>query len=290
MINYLRLIRIEQWVKNIFMILPLFFAGKLFDTQAYLPLLTGMICFSFTSSAIYIINDYLDCKEDKLHPQKCNRPLASGVIKKGAAAFLMLLFLAVSLTTAYFLNIDFFYILIFYFILNLLYSIKLKQIPILDVSIIAMGFIFRIQGGGLIADIVLSKWLIIITFLLALFLGLAKRRDDVLIYNNNGTKMRKSIQGYNLDFINLSMMLMAGVIVVSYIMYTTSEEIELRLGSTKVYLTTLFVLLGLLRYLQISLVELNSGSPTKILLKDRFIQLTIIGWIVSFYLILYKMF
>ena len=270
------------------MVLPLFFAGKLFEYTLYMPLAIGFLCYSLAASSVYIFNDWLDIEEDKIHPKKSKRPLASGRIKKESALFLMALLQIVALPLAFFTDPQFFYLLLTYLGINFLYSVKLKQIPVLDLSIIAIGFILRVQAGGLITDIILSKWLLIITFLLAFFLGLAKRRDDVLLYNREGKQIRKSIQGYNLEFINLSMVLMAGVIMVAYIMYTTSHEIESRLGSTNVYLTSFFVLLGLLRYLQISIVELNSGSPTAILLKDRFIQLTILGWITCFYLILYK--
>jgi 4-hydroxybenzoate polyprenyltransferase len=280
--------RIDQWIKNSFMVLPLFFAGKLFEYTLYMPLAIGFLCYSLAASSVYIFNDWLDIEEDKIHPKKSKRPLASGRIKKESALFLMVLLQIAALPLAFFTDPQFFYLLLTYLGINFLYSVKLKQIPVLDLSIIAIGFILRVQAGGLITDITLSKWLLIITFLLAFFLGLAKRRDDVLLYNRDGKQLRKSIQGYNLEFINLSMVLMAGVIMVAYIMYTTSHEIESRLGSTNVYLTSFFVLLGLLRYLQISIVELNSGSPTAILLKDRFIQLTILGWITCFYLILYK--
>jgi decaprenyl-phosphate phosphoribosyltransferase len=287
--KYFNLIRAEQWIKNTFMILPFFFAGKLFETKEYLPLVAGMICFSLVASIVYIINDYIDIEDDKCHPEKCHRPLASGAVTHLQAFVVALCFFFVAFPVAFQLNVYFFYLLLCYFIMNLLYTFKLKHIPIIDIFIIALGFIFRIEAGGIIANIALSKWLVIITFLLALFLALAKRRDDVLIYNANGKKMRKSIQGYNLDFINSSMMAMTAVIIVSYIMYTTSDEIEIRMDSKNVYLTTFFVILGLFRYLQLSFVELKSGSPTKTLLKDRFIQITILAWIGSFYLILYKL-
>lgn len=288
MVSYLRLIRIDQWIKNSFIVLPLFFAGRLFEHDTYVPLAIGFFCFSLTASAVYVFNDWLDLEEDRLHPEKSKRPLASGSVKKSSALIVLFSLLIAALPLAFFNHLTFFYLLLVYLVINLFYTIKLKQIPVLDLSIIALGFILRVLAGGLITDIILSKWLLIITFLLAFFLGLAKRRDDVLIFNRQGSRPRKSTQGYNLEFINASMIIMAGVIIVAYIMYTTSPEIETRLGSTHVYLTTFFVLMGLLRYLQISFVEQNSGSPTAILLKDRFIQLTILGWITSFYFILYN--
>jgi 4-hydroxybenzoate polyprenyltransferase len=173
-----------------------------------------------------------------------------------------------------------------YFILNLAYSLKLKHVPLLDISIIAVGFVLRVVAGGVIPDIFVSHWILMMTFLLALFLGLAKRRDDVKIFMESGKKMRKSIDGYNLEFINTGMVLMGGVTIVCYIMYTLSDEVVLRLGNY-LYLTSLFVILGVLRYLQITFVKENSGNPTKILLKDIFIQMVLVGFIISFVVLLY---
>src|SRR6185295_8765692 len=181
----------------------------------------------------------------------------------------------------------FFRVLGIYIVINILYSFLLKHIPILDIIVISSGFLLRIFAGGILANVPISHWIVIMTFLLSLFLALAKRRDDVLIFNESGEKMRKAVDGYNLEFINAAMMIMAAVIVVSYIMYTLSEDVMQRIGSKEIYFTTIFVIAGLLRYLQISFVENNSSSPTHVLLRDRFVQLTILGWLVSFFLLLY---
>jgi len=143
----------------------------------------------------------------------------------------------------------------------------------------------RILAGAFLIQLSPSTWIVLVTFLLALFLALAKRRDDCLLARE-GKKTRKNIDGYNLEMVNASMTLMAGVTIVAYIMYTVSPEVIVRLGTHNLYLTSFFVILGIMRYMQVTFVEQNSGSPTKLILKDRFLQLVLVGWIVSFYIII----
>ena len=178
-------------------------------------------------------------------------------------------------------------ILLAYLVLNIAYSIKLKHIAIVDIVIIAIGFVLRLFVGSTVTDTPLSMWIVIMTFLLALFIALAKRRDDVIIYNETGQKMRKVVGGYNLQFIETSMSIMASVTLVAYIIYTTSDRVIQHFHSEYLYLTSLFVIIGILRYLQITFVNEDSGSPTKIILSDHFIQLALLGWILSFAWILY---
>ena len=174
-----------------------------------------------------------------------------------------------------------------YFIMNVLYTLRLKHIPILDVTIISIGFVIRIMVGGFVVEghVHISMWIVLMTFLGALFLALAKRRDDVLLAAD-GREVRKSIKGYNLEFINGAMMIMASVLIVSYISYTISEDVQQRFGEN-LYLTVIFVIVGVLRYMQITFVEEKSGSRTKVLLSDRFVQLTAISWLLQLGLLIY---
>lgn len=285
--SYIKLLRLSHWSKNLFLFLPLFFSGQFIehsDSIAFLAI--GFICFSLTASVVYIINDIKDVEEDKLHPEKKHRPFAAGNVKIATGILLAIILLSAALVTSYLLNPQFLLVVGIYFLMNLAYSLKLKHVPLLDITIIAVGFVLRVVAGGIIADIFVSHWILLMTFLLALFLGLAKRRDDVKIFMESGKKMRKSIDGYNLEFINAGMVLMGGVTIVSYIMYTLSDEVIKRLGDN-LYLTSIFVILGVLRYLQITFVKENSGNPTKILLKDIFIQLILVGFIVAFAVLLY---
>ena len=175
-----------------------------------------------------------------------------------------------------------------YFIMNVLYSFYLKHFAIVDVSVIATGFVLRVFVGSFVGDVSLSIWIIIMTFLLALFLGLAKRRDDLIILQETGVKMRKVIDGYTLEFIDNAMAILAAVVIVSYILYTSSFEVIARVGSQYFPLTAIFVILGILRYLQITYVFKNSGSPTHIILTDIFLQSTLFWWVFSCAWILYK--
>jgi 4-hydroxybenzoate polyprenyltransferase len=185
-------------------------------------------------------------------------------------------------------NTPYLYIIVAaYWLMNIAYCVKLKQIAILDVTIIAIGFVMRVLIGGLTTDIWISHWLVMMTFLLTLFLALAKRNDDYRIYEQTGMKPRISITGYNQTFINEATAIIASVTMVCYIMYTMSPEVIQRWGTRYVYLTSGWVLAGLLRYLQNMIVYGLSGSPTKSMVKDRFIQLCMLGWIASFFAIIY---
>ena len=255
--------------------------------DALLLCLSGFLSFGLSASAIYIINDIRDIEEDRLHPIKKNRPFASGQISINIGIGMAIMLLGSGLVIAAVLNPLFLYVLLGYIGMNLAYSSGMKHIPIVDVSMIATGFVLRVVSGGILAEVYVSHWIIVMTFLLALFLGLAKRRDDLVIHRDSGKVMRKSLEGYNLEFINAAMTLMAGVIVVAYLMYTLSEEVIQRMGTGQLYLTGLFVIMGLMRYLQITLVFERSGNPTQILLRDRTIQFVLVGWILSFVVVLY---
>ena len=263
----------------------------------------GIVAFCCMASSIYIINDYRDIEDDKKHPEKSKRPLASGAVSKSAALVIAVLLVIAGFGIAWFIREKFLFVLAIYFVLNIGYSFGLKTIPILDVMIVAAGFVLRVKGGAVIGMIPLSEWLNIMVFLLALFMAIGKRRDDVLLKLSSGADMRKSIKGYNLEFLNVAISLICAVIVVAYFMYTMSTDVQQRIahlgthgpdgettlgGVYRLYYTCLFVLAGILRYLQIIFVQAASGSPTKILYRDRFIQVTILLWIASFYLIIYS--
>ncbi len=277
------LLRLHQWIKNFFIFAPFFFTFN-FNVDLLMILSIGFILFSFAASGIYILNDYHDIAEDRFHPTKKNRPLASGTVSKHRAVVLMIGLIGMASIGSIMLSPAFALIIASYLILNIAYTFKLKHISILDISIIALGFVLRIFAGAVLINTEPSMWIVLVTFLLALFLALAKRRDDCLLALD-GKKTRKNIDGYNLEMVNAAMTLMAGVTVVSYLMYTVSSDVIERLGTHNLYLTSAFVIIGILRYMQLTFVEQNSGSPTKLVLKDRFLQLVLIGWIISFYII-----
>ncbi len=287
----IKLIRVKQWVKNLFLFIPSFFAGHLFISRELFMVLLGALAFSFVASGVYVINDYRDREVDKLHPKKKLRPLASGEVKLPTAWALMIGLITAGLFLAASVNMIFFYLLAAYLVLNLGYSFGLKHIPILDLFIVSLGFLIRVYSGGVIAGLEVTHWLSLMVLLLALFLILAKRRDDLLINgkNKNGVVIRKSTTKYNLTYINSCITLLSAVIIVAYIMYTVSPEVTERFQSDYLFITTIFVIAGIMRYLQIVFVEKNSGSPTNIFIKDRFILSTIVCWIISFYIIIYAL-
>ena len=286
--SIIKLIRLHQYIKNLFIFLPLFFAMKITDTELLSNAFIAFIAFSLTASAIYILNDYHDIEEDRQHPKKKSRPLASGAISKYQAIIIMSVLFVSGFSLMVLLSFKAASVLAVYVAINIAYSFSLKHIPIVDVNIIAIGFVLRLFIGSVVTDIHLSKWIIIMTFLLALFMALAKRRDDVLIFLDKGKRMRKVIDGYSLQFLDTAMAIMASVVIVAYTLYTTSPEVEARLNSEYLYLTVFFVILGVLRYLKITFIHKNSGSPTRIMSTDRFMQLSLLGWAITFTWILYQ--
>lgn len=283
--NVLKLFRPHQYIKNLFIFAPLLFSFH-FDIEDITLTAISFILFCLLASSIYILNDLVDIQEDRNHPTKKLRPLPSGKVSKKTAQMLLVILSTFSLISSLVISSNLFFVFLLYFLLNVAYSLKLKHITIVDIFCIATGFVPRLYAGSVTTNISLSMWIIIVTFLLALFLALAKRRDDVLL-SIKGKHTRKNIDGYNLEFINASMVLMAGVIMVSYIFYTVSPEVTQRLHINKLFLTSFFVILGIMRYMQITFVEENSGSPTKVVLKDRFLQITITLWLLSFFILVY---
>lgn len=281
--HYIRLLRPHQYVKNLFILSPLFFSFKFREYDLLLSVLGVTLCFCLVASAIYILNDYLDIEEDRKHPTKRNRPLASGKVPVSHALVIMGLLVLAGTGGMALISLQALLLTGIYILNNLLYSYRFKHIALLDISMISIGFVLRLFIGEAAGNgqLPLSMWIILCTFLLAMFLALAKRRDDVLLMLE-GKKVRKSIDGYNLEFINGGMMIMASVTLVAYISYTISNEVTLRLGTQKLYFTVFFVIIGILRYMQITFVEQKSGSPTKVLLRDLFLQITIVGWVLSF--------
>ena len=283
MLDIIKLIRPHQYIKNIFVFAPLLFSFR-YTYSDILNISVVFILFSLIASSIYVFNDLMDIEEDRQHPKKKFRPLANEKVKKRTAIIFIFLLSSVSLIGAFSFNQELFYILLFYFILNISYSLKLKHISIVDIFIIATGFVLRLFAGASVIEAPLSMWIIIMTFLLALFLAIAKRRDDFVL-SKIGKETRKNVDGYNLEFVNAIMVLMSGVIIVSYILYTVSAEVIERLNTEYLYITAFFVIIGIMRYMQIIFVEENSGNPTMIVLKDRFLQVAILLWLLSFFIV-----
>ena len=288
------ILRPHQWVKNCFVLLPLFFNGGFLDVPLLLSAMTMTIAFCFAASGIYCLNDICDVEADRLHPKKCLRPVACGAVSKRSAFVLMTLCMVASISLVclfpWQVEVDITHLLgiiLLYLLMNIAYCVRLKQIAIVDVFIIAAGYVLRIIAGAMATGVFLSYWMVLMTFLLALFLAFSKRRDDVVMYEETNIKARNSIARYNLPFMNQVIGILASITMVCYIMYTVSPEVTSRFHSPFLYVTSAFVLAGIIRYLQITIVDMKSGSPTKVLLEDRFVQATVLGWLIAFIILIY---
>ena len=285
--QYIKLLRPLQWSKNLFVFLPIFFYGITHIAQLW-PCCITFVVLSMASSAIYILNDMCDVDYDRRHPEKSQRPIASGSISLPVARGIYIALMLLSMAITYcLLPTSLLWIVAIYLVLNHAYCFWLKHIAILDVMIVALGFVLRILAGAGATLVTPSHWIIIMTFLLALFLVLAKRRDDIIKYERTQTSTRHNIKSYNRAFLDQSLTIVASVTLVSYIMYTVDDEIVSRMQCDYIYATSIFVLGGILRYLQLTIVEEKSWSPTYIILHDRFLQLSVIGWLLMFAFIIY---
>ena len=288
--NLIQLIRPHQWIKNLIVLLPVFFGGALLRWNAVYAGLITTLAFSLTASSIYCLNDIIDINDDRQHPVKRNRPLASGAVSIVQGYILMGLMFILSMNSTFLLpshQVETASVILFYWLLNIAYCLRLKRYAIIDVCIVAFGFVLRILAGGYATNIQLSKWIVLMTFLLMLFLSFAKRRDDVVRMNETGHAPRQNTIRYNLTFINQAITITASVTLVCYIMYTMSPETIQNFHTDYLYLTSVVVLLGLLRYIQISVVDKKSGDPTKVMIHDRFMQLTVLAFGLTFLFIIY---
>lgn len=288
---YIRLTRPGDWVKNLFVLLPIFFAGHLTHVSYWGKGGVAFLAFCLAAGAIYCINDIRDAEADRRHPSKRLRPVAArSVAPPNAAIFgATMAVAAIAMTSLLPENsrYGFQICLGIYLLLNIAYSLWLKRVVLLDVAIVAMGFVLRVVAGGVATGIWVSQWIVMMTFLLALFLALGKRRDDTVLYERTGQHMRQGIEGYSLRFLNYAIPLTAAITVVCYVMYTVSPDVIGRMGTPYLYVTALFVLGGILRYMQIALVDGRGGNPVTNLYRDRILQCCIAGWVLSFVVIIY---
>lgn len=276
----IRLLRVHHWIKSGFVAAPLFFTPSAMNLGNAQAVGLGVLLWSLLASSIYILNDWKDRAADREHPLKKHRPLASGEVKASTAFSVMLLLMGSSLGGGYLLSPVFALFMATYAVLNIAYCYVLKHISIIDVICIALGFVLRVLAGAMLIAVTPSAWIIILTGLLALFLGFAKRRDDLI--RKLGADHRAALDGYNRGFIDITLAITLGAALVSYLIFTTDAEVMARLGSTNLFYTAPFVVYAMLRYLQITLVEERSGSPVLILLTDKPMLLSVLGWLVTF--------
>jgi 4-hydroxybenzoate polyprenyltransferase len=282
----LSLLRPHQWIKNLFVAAPLFFAPWALTADAVGRVALAVAAFCALSSAVYVLNDAVDRDADRLHPEKRRRPIAAGHVSLALAAVLGAACLLAGAALLAWLGPRVAIIGGAYVLLNVAYSFLLKRIAIVDVATIAVSFVIRVEAGAAAVGQEASPWIVIATFLLALFLALGKRRDD-LVQELDG-RHRKSIDGYSVPFLDVAIAVTLATLVTVYLIYTTAERTMQHFATDKLHYTAVPVLIGVLRYLQLTIVERRSGAPTDVVLGDRFLQLAILSWIAAFLVLAYR--
>ncbi|MCU0824597.1 MAG: decaprenyl-phosphate phosphoribosyltransferase [Leptospira sp.] len=277
---YIKLMRLPQWIKNSILFAGLIFSKKVFEVPSFTRVLIAFLLFSLVASCQYVFNDFLDRNEDAKHPEKKYRPLASGELDSGIALSITGVILPIALVGAYILSPAFFYLTVFYLIFNILYSKILKHIVILDVMSISIGFVIRAIAGALVIGVQFSQWLLLCTFMLALFWGFSKRRGEINILQSDAKKHRKILEEYSLEFLDLMMAVVASLTLVSYVMYTVSQETAKNLGTPNMIYTVPIVVYAIFRSLYIIYIKNMGHDPTKAILTDRSVLLSGLTWLV----------
>ena len=287
-LNLLRSMRPKQWIKNGALFAPLIFSQNLFNRALFLKTLEAFGLFCLLSGSVYIINDLKDLKEDRLHPVKKGRPLASGKVSPTLAAIIAIIALAVSFIGGREISAPFFNTLVAYLLLQTAYTFYLKQQVILDIFSIAAGFVLRVVAGGLAIGVQLSPWLFICTTLLSLFLAMAKRRHELVLLREDATEHRQILKEYSPYLLDQMMGVVTATTVMSYALYTISEETIAKFHTSNLIFTLPFVLYGIFRYLYLVHQKVEGGRPEEILLTDRPLLLTVLGWTVTVLIVLYR--
>lgn len=287
MIRYIIIsMRPSQWIKNAFLFAGIIFSKNIFNLIFLSKSFASFFLFCLLSGSIYIINDILDFQEDRIHPEKRKRPIASGKLPIFYAVFSVSIILPITITLSYLLNFSFGVIGTIYIIQNLLYSRYLKHIVIVDIMMIGLGFVLRAIGGALVINVAISHWLILCTFLLALFLGFSKRRHEILLLAESANNHRKILAEYDIAFLDMMIAIVAGTTLIAYALYTVSQETIEKFHTENLIYTTPFVIYGIFRYLYLIHKKGEGGNPSKVLIKDIPLQLNIILWLISIGLII----
>lgn len=289
MTAYIRLLRPTQWIKNTFVFAPLVFSKHLFELDFFLLGLKGFISFCLVSSAVYILNDIFDREADRAHPQKRNRPIASGTVSPTAARIMIAILVLFAAWLSLPLHIGFRITLLSYFILQFLYSLALKNVVILDVFIIASGFMLRVIGGAEVIEVMISQWIVLCTMFLSLFLATAKRRGEIVLFQSvHADSERRVLQYYDLHFLDSTMMITASGMAISYALYTVADRTVKLFGTEYLIFTTIFVLFGIFRYLFLVFKKNMGENSVAIILTDVPMFVNLCLWFLSCVLIIYR--
>jgi 4-hydroxybenzoate polyprenyltransferase len=272
-----RLVRPQQWIKNFFVLAPLLFSGQATDSTAQVKAWMAFAAFCLLASTVYVMNDVIDRDADRAHPTKRRRPIASGAVSPGVAMAVAGGMLAVSVALAFAVGTGLLACALTYLALNVVYSIRLKHVVILDVFAIATFFVLRLLAGSAAVGVRPSVWLILCGGLLALYLGFAKRRHEIVLLGQESSTHRSVLSQYSTTFLDQISVVLLAVIIVSYIMYTLESETAKLVGGELLSYSTVFVLYGVIRYLYLVNKRLD-GNPTDTLLTDRGLLAACILW------------
>jgi 4-hydroxybenzoate polyprenyltransferase len=288
-IGVLKLFRFSQWLKNSFLFAPLIFSRHLFEPAYFWRETLAFISFCLVSSMVYIVNDIVDIEADKLHPIKRNRPLAAGAIRPFEAIIVIVILMAVTSFFVPHLNIRFWYAIVLYGLLNLAYSFWLKQIVLVDVFIIAAGFMLRVLAGVFAIEVVISSWLVLCTLFVSVFLAVSKRRGEIILSTaTDSYNARPVLKQYDINFIDQMMTVAAAGMVISYALYTVAERTISMYGTENLIFTSMFVLFGVFRYILLMRNKKTDDNPMHLLLNDFPLMVNVLLWFVSCVLIIYS--
>ncbi|GAB4300829.1 MAG: decaprenyl-phosphate phosphoribosyltransferase [Ignavibacteriaceae bacterium] len=286
--EYLKLFRVNQWIKNSFVFVPLVFSQNLFNKTLFFPTLYGFIIFCLTSSVVYIINDIIDAGEDRQHPVKKNRPVASGKISVRSALISALFPSAFVIITVFSYPLLFGLSVLTFFLLNVLYSFFLKKIVILDVFSIAAGFALRVLAGAFVIDVTISSWLILTTMFISLFLGVMKRHSEISLTTRDVSgATRKVLSQYSLTFTDQMATVASAGVIICYALYTVSERTVEVFHTENLIYTTPFVVFGIFRYMYLVYMNDEGENTSKILFTDLPMILTVLLYLIVTILIIY---
>ncbi|HUL73493.1 MAG TPA: decaprenyl-phosphate phosphoribosyltransferase [Vicinamibacterales bacterium] len=286
-VNLLRSLRPSQWIKNLLVFAGLIFGEKLGDPSSVERALVAFGVFCLLSSAVYLINDVLDREADRRHPVKSRRPIASGAISPRVALATAVILLGVSFAGAFALNRAFGLVAVTYFLLQALYSLSLKHVVILDVLVLAGGFVLRAYGGAVAIDVIFSHWLLLLTLLLALFLGLSKRRAELVTLADDARGHRQSLAHYSPYLLDQMIGVVTASTLLAYAFYTISPETVQKFHTDRLLLTVPFPLYGIFRYLYLVHQRDGGGNPSEMLLTDIPLLVCVALWVAAVIVILY---
>jgi len=289
MLNYIKLVRVPQWIKNFFVFVPLLFSQHIFNKDYFIPALAAFLMFCLVSSIVYVFNDIVDIEADRVHPTKKNRPLPSGKISIQNAVITIIVFAALVGLFLPALNTKFRIFLLSYFLLNIFYTFIFKHIVLLDIFSLAAGFMLRVMAGAFVISVEVSSWLILTTMFISLFLGVMKRRSELVLINDDPNKnTRKVLASYSLNFTDQMATIAAAGVIICYALYTVAERTTKLFHTDNMIYTTPFVVFGIFRYMFLVYMNKKGENTVEIMLTDIPMFINVVLYIAAIILIIYR--